>query len=80
MLVPLKPASSDPIEAYITWSLGAPKGDECCRWHAVDGRWVALSLGQGDEMGRVVLTTSEGVRELIDSYEDALLRAKYHRF
>ena len=42
------------------------------RWKCVDGRWVAISLGQGDDAGKTIVTSSEGQRQAVDDYESAL--------
>jgi len=73
--------STDAIEpdAYVPWRLVTPRGDESCRWQCTDGRWVALTLGHGAEMGHVVVTDSSGRRELVDAYESALTLARRWR-
>jgi hypothetical protein len=75
---PLRPRR-DSTGKFIIWGMVQPKRDECCRWEAVDGRWVSLALGKGDEIGSVVVSSSSGVRELVDSYEGALELAKKWR-
>jgi hypothetical protein len=67
------------VEAYVPWRLISPIGDESCRWTHRDGRWVALTLGCDDEIGRVVVTDSSGRRELVDAYESALALARHWR-
>ena len=64
---------------YVPWRLVTPRGRESCRWQCTDGRWVALTLGQDDEMGRVVVTDSTGQRQLVDAYESALMLARHWR-
>ena len=54
----------------------SPKPDESVRWICVDGRWVAISLGQGAEAGRTIVMSCEGRREVVDDYESALKLAK----
>jgi hypothetical protein len=63
----------------VPWRLVTPRSRESCRWQCTDGRWVALTLGQDDELGHVVITDCDGRRELTDSYEAALTLAKSWR-
>lgn len=72
-------ARRDSTGKFIIWGMVPPKGDESCRWESVDGRWVALALGKGSEMGSVVVTSSGGRRELVDTFEGALATAKRWR-
>ena len=67
------------VEAYVPWRLVSALGDESCRWRHADGRWVALTLGRDEEIGRVVVTDSSGRRELVDAYESALALARHWR-
>ncbi len=71
-------ADPTPTE-YVPWRLVTPQGRESCRWQCNDGRWVALTLGHDEEMGRVVVTDWNGRRELMDSYEGALTLARHWR-
>jgi hypothetical protein len=64
---------------YVPWRLVQPVDRESCRWQHSDGRWVALTLGHDDEIGRVVVTDSGGRRELVDAYETALALARHWR-
>ena len=64
---------------YVPWRLVPPGGTESCRWQCADGRWVALALGHGDEIGSVVVTDSGGRRERVDSYEGGLALARAWR-
>jgi hypothetical protein len=66
-------------EQYVPWRLVSPTEPESCRWQCIDGRWVALTLGHGAEIGHVVVTDSHGRRELVDSYEGALTLARMWR-
>lgn len=77
-LQPLRPARSteEAIAAIIPWRLVQPEAGESCRWECVDGRWVAVSLGQGADLGTVVVADSTGQRRTVDSYEGALEVAK----
>ncbi|MDB4964650.1 MAG: hypothetical protein JWN44_339 [Myxococcales bacterium] len=61
------------------WRLVSACNAESCRWQCTDGRWVALTLGQDDEIGRVIVSESGGRRELVDSYEGALTLARRWR-
>ena len=64
---------------FVPWRLVNPCVDESCRWQSSDGRWVALTLGHDEELGRVVVSDSRGRRELVDSYEAALTLARHWR-
>jgi hypothetical protein len=63
----------------VRWKLVQPGERESCRWQCVDGRWVSLALGHGAELGRVVVASSDGRRELVDAYEAALALAREWR-
>ena len=67
------------VSEYVPWRLTTPRGRESCRWLCTDGRWVALTLGQDDEIGRVVVTDSSGRRQLVEAYESALTLARHWR-
>jgi hypothetical protein len=73
-LTPLRPRSDS--ARFIIWRLVKPRGVESCRWETLDGRWITLALGHGDEIGSVIVADSTGRRELCDTYEGALERAK----
>jgi hypothetical protein len=77
-LTPLR-ARRESSAKHVLWGLVAPKDGESCRWQGWDGRWVALSIGQGDELGQVVVTASDGRRDLVASYEGALALARAWR-
>lgn len=64
---------------HITWGLVRPQGDESCRWQTVDGRWVAVTVGTGHELGTAIVSDSSGHRESKTSFEDALALAKSWR-
>ena len=64
---------------FVVWRLVRPEGDESCRWITLDGRWISLVLGHGEEIGQVVVADSQGRRVLVDSYEGALDLAKLWR-
>jgi hypothetical protein len=66
-------------EAVIVWRLVPSRGDESCRWEAVDGRWISLTLGHGDDAGRVIVAHSDGRRQVAVSYEGALDLARLWR-
>jgi hypothetical protein len=69
----------DSTESVVAWILVQPKHGESCRWESADGRWIALTLGKGAELGRVVVADSDGRRVLVKSYETALATAKSWR-
>lgn len=58
------------------WRLVPARAPESCRWQRPDGRWVALALGDGDDVGKVLVRDSDGRQELVDSYEGALELAR----
>ena len=64
---------------YVPWRLTTAEAGESVRWQCVDGRWVAISLGQGGDAGKTIVTSSEGQREAVDDYESALKLAKSWR-
>lgn len=78
ILPPLR-ARHDSFPGVVVWGMVPPNGDEACRWESVDGRWVAVSIGSDDELGHAIVTTSDGRRDVVDSYEDALAMAKRWR-
>jgi hypothetical protein len=62
-------------ETWIPWRLRPPKGGESVRWECVDGRWLTVTMTIGDQTG-VIIERSDGWREVLDSYEEALVVAK----
>jgi hypothetical protein len=76
-LIPLTPARD--TGRFVVWRLVKPRAGESCRWETLDGRWITLSLGQGDDIGSVVIADSDGQRRLVESYEGALELAKEWR-
>ncbi len=52
---------------------------ESIRWESLDLRWVVVTIGSGAELGRAVVSSSDGRREVVESYEDALALAKRWR-
>ncbi len=76
-LTPLRPRpSTGPIAV---WRLVQPRAGESCRWETADGRWMVIVLGDGEEIGSIVLADSDGRRRLVESYEGALELAKEWR-
>ena len=78
-LVPLEPNRDTWTARLVRWHSAAPKPGESVRWESVDGRWVAIALGDGDELGRAIVSAGEGQRAVVDSYEEALLVAETWR-
>ena len=78
---PLEPlrARRESTGRHHIWSLARAEGDESCRWKSWDGRWVAITIGSGAELGTVVVACSDGRRESTASYEDALALARSWR-
>ena len=64
---------------YVPWRLTTAEAGESVRWQCVDGRWVAISIGHGDEAGKTIVSSSEGKRRPVDDYESALALAKSWR-
>lgn len=64
---------------YVPWRLATAHAGESVRWECVDGRWVAISLGQGKESGQTIVTDSQGQRQSVGDYESALTLAKSWR-
>jgi two-component SAPR family response regulator len=55
------------------WQIVPAIHGESLRWEAErSSRWVALSFGEGAEIGRVIVEDSNGSRQTFDRYEDAL--------
>jgi|JI6StandDraft_1071083.scaffolds.fasta_scaffold51154_2 hypothetical protein len=61
------------------WRLVATKGRESCRWQADETNWVALSLGSGGDITKVVVTDSAGRSEVVEGYEQGLNLARRWR-
>jgi hypothetical protein len=78
-LEPLKPRRDTWSGLVIRWHAATPKRTESVRWESIDGRWVAISLGEGDEIGQAIVAASEGKRVVVDSYEAALVMAESWR-
>lgn len=76
---PPSAASTGKFDPLLRWRSIAPERGEAVRWLRTDGRWITVTLGQDDEVGTVVVRSSEGVVEKLDSYEDALALAKKWR-
>lgn len=65
---------------YVPWRLAPPKPGETVRWHnVVDGRWVVVARGSGDEAGKSVVTSSDGQRQVVADHDSALALAKKWR-
>ncbi|MDB4970111.1 MAG: hypothetical protein JWN44_5800 [Myxococcales bacterium] len=78
-LEPLRPRRDTWSGRVIRWHAATPRGGESVRWESIDGRWVAISLGDGDDLGRAVVADAEGQRTVVDSYEEALVVAESWR-
>ncbi|HEY1586799.1 MAG TPA: hypothetical protein VGH63_13995 [Polyangia bacterium] len=76
---PAPPGPMSVTGMYVPWRLSTAEAGESVRWQCVDGRWVAISLGQGGEAGKTIVTSSEGQRQAVDDYESALKLAKSWR-
>ena len=78
-LAPLEPRRDTWTARLVRWHSAAPKPGESVRWESLDGRWVAISLGEGDELGCAVVAGAEGRRTVVDTYEQALVVAETWR-
>ena len=79
LLEPLQPRRDSWSQRHVRWQLAPTRGNESIRWQSLDDRWVAIAMGDGDELGYAVVTTSEGHRAVVDSYEEALVVAETWR-
>lgn len=77
-LEPLRPRRDTWSARLVRWHPAPPKDGESVRWESIDGRWIAISIGIGDELGHVVIASNEA-RSLVDSYEAALVVAETWR-
>jgi hypothetical protein len=78
-LEPLKPRRDTWSGLVIRWHAATPKSSESVRWESIDGRWIAIALGEGEELGHAVVVNAEGKRVVVDSYEEALVLAESWR-
>ena len=78
-LEPLKPRNDTWSQRVIRWHSAVPKNDESVRWESVDGRWIAISLGDGEDLGQAVVANGDGHRAVVDTYEAALVVAETWR-
>jgi hypothetical protein len=76
-LTPLRPRRDTP--RIFRWSLVQARGEESCRWECIDGRWVTIALGHGEQLGKVIVSRSDGPAEVVASYEGALELARSWR-
>jgi hypothetical protein len=67
------------LEAIIPWRLVQAHAGESARWESYDSRWVTVSLGHGDDLGKVIVVRGDGMRRAVESFEDALALAKEWR-
>ena len=81
---PKKPTGDDELELPPTdrfvpvarWRVAVARPDEAARWTCMDGRSVTVIVGHGDDIGTVLVRSSDGRCERLDSYEEALAIAK----
>jgi hypothetical protein len=62
-----------------SWRPVTARPGENVRWECLDGRWVVLTIGSNDELGQVVISASDGRRQVLGTYEDALVLARHWR-
>jgi CheY-like chemotaxis protein len=65
-----------PAPAGEPWRNVEPRGNETIRWEHLAGRWVAITVGSGGQMGKVIVTDSSGRAQVLESYEQALHLAR----
>jgi hypothetical protein len=78
-LSPLQPRRDTWTARLVRWHAAPPKSGESVRWESIDGRWISISLGDGDDIGRAVVTSGDGGRAVVDTYEEALVVAETWR-
>ncbi len=78
-LSPLKPRRDTWSQRLVRWHAAPPKRGESVRWESIDGRWVTISLGEGDDIGRAIVASGDGRRAVVDTYEEALVVAETWR-
>ena len=78
-LSPLQPRRDTWSQRLIRWSTAAPRGNESVRWESVDGAFISISLGDGEDLGSAVVVGSDGRRAVVESYEEALVIAETWR-
>jgi len=78
-LAPLRPRKDTWSARLVRWHAAPPKDGESVRWESIDGRWIAISLGEGDDIGRAVIAGCDGRRAVVDTYEEALVVAETWR-
>ena len=78
-LEPLRPKRDTWSARLVRWHAAAPKSGESVRWESIDGNWIAISLGDGDDLGRAVIAGNGGRRAVVDTYEEALVVAETWR-
>ena len=77
-LEPLRPRRDTWSARLIRWHAAPPKAGESVRWESIDGRFISISMGEGDELGRAVVS-GDGQRTVVDTYEEALVVAETWR-
>jgi hypothetical protein len=58
------------------WRVAVAQPAEAARWDCMDGRWVSITVGEGDDIGSVLVRSSDGALEKVDTYEGALELAR----
>lgn len=71
-LSPLQPRRDSWSQRLIRWHAAPPKEGESVRWECVDGGFIAISLGEGEEIGQAVIHAGDGRRAVVETYEEAL--------
>jgi hypothetical protein len=78
-LSPLQPRRDSWSQRLIRWHTAPPRGNESVRWESIDGAFISISLGDGDDLGCAVVAASDGRRAVVESYEEALVVAESWR-
>jgi hypothetical protein len=79
LLTPLRPRPRIPTGTFVPWKTMPPKGAESVRWECIDGRWITIELGHGEQSGLAIVRSSAGQTVFVDSFEAALDLAKNWR-
>ena len=78
-LEPLRPRRDSWSARLVRWQTAAPRGNESVRWESLEGGFISIALGEGDELGTVIVAGSDGRRAVVESYEEALVVAETWR-
>jgi hypothetical protein len=71
--------ATDRFTPILRWRVAVAQPAEAARWDCMDGRWVSITVGDGDDIGSVLVRSSDGALEKVDTYEGALELARAWR-